>query len=308
MKITIIRLSSYGDIALTEPIFRALKELNFQTVIIVKKKFYDIVKNNPFIDEILLYEDLRALNAGKLKTDYLIDLQLNIASKTILKRIKAVRKVRIKKYYFQRFLYVNFHINIHFPSVIERYRQVIEKAIGKTIKLEPIEFFPAERSNLNIEKPFITLALTSKWRTKSYPYQRELIDLILKSTKLNIALVGKNNIKLKDKRLINLNTDYPIDETAGIIKESKLLISTDSLWMHIGIGLDIPTIAIFGSTTPELGFISDYNKPKIILQRKLHCRPCTKIGKKRCPLGHFKCMKLITPEKILRVIKNECNC
>jgi hypothetical protein len=35
----------------------------------------------------------------------------------------------------------------------------------------------------------------------------------------------------------------------------------------------------------------------------LSCRPCSKIGYKRCPKGHFKCMELQPMEVVVREIE-----
>jgi heptosyltransferase-2 len=43
--------------------------------------------------------------------------------------------------------------------------------------------------------------------------------------------------------------------------------------------------------------------PYDILQvNKLRCRPCSKIGYSKCPLGHFKCMEKIEVSKVLEAI------
>jgi len=55
--------------------------------------------------------------------------------------------------------------------------------------------------------------------------------------------------------------------------------------------------AIFGPTTRELGFFP-YGRENIVLEEELACRPCALHGSKRCPRGHFLCMRLVTPDKV----------
>ena len=302
MDITIIRTSSHGDIVLTEPIFEALKKEGFHTTLITKEQYYPLIKNNPYLDNVIFTKNLKEHN-----TDILVDLQKNPLSGRLIRMIKAHKFSSVKKYYVKRMFYVGFHKKPDFPNVITRYREAVENAIEKKLILNKLRFFPAKQNKIKIEKPFITLALSSKWFTKSYPFIDELIDILMKNTDFNIAFIGKNKTSIINPRFIDLSEKYPIDEGAAIIKDSKFIVTVDSLWMHIGLGLGIKTYAVFGSTTPQLGFVSPYNMPHKIIEEDLKCRPCTRIGKKKCPKRHFKCMNSISPMRIWESIKDECN-
>ncbi|HWJ91709.1 MAG TPA: hypothetical protein VNR87_11395, partial [Flavisolibacter sp.] len=72
-----------------------------------------------------------------------------------------------------------------------------------------------------------------------------------------------------------------------------------------------PVIAIWGSTTPSFGMVPYYGENFLARQaqayddvqvHKLWCRPCTKFGRKKCPQGHFKCMKQISIAEIVRKV------
>jgi ADP-heptose:LPS heptosyltransferase len=64
--------------------------------------------------------------------------------------------------------------------------------------------------------------------------------------------------------------------------------------MHIAAAFQKPVISIWGNTVPELGmtpYEPETPERVVIAQVKnLSCRPCSKIGYKKCPKGHFKCM------------------
>jgi heptosyltransferase-2 len=62
--------------------------------------------------------------------------------------------------------------------------------------------------------------------------------------------------------------------------------------------MGVPTLAIFGPTTRELGFFP-YGTGHRVMQKDLACRPCSLHGTKTCPAGHFLCMRLITAEEVL---------
>lgn len=68
-------------------------------------------------------------------------------------------------------------------------------------------------------------------------------------------------------------------------------------------------MAIWGATSPKLDVEPYYgakflepnsDKPyDNILVPGLSCQPCSKYGTRRCPRGHFKCMKLQDVDKIV---------
>ena len=69
----------------------------------------------------------------------------------------------------------------------------------------------------------------------------------------------------------------------------------------VAVGAQVPTVAIFGPTTKELGFFP-YGAGHIVVERNMECRPCGLHGAKECPLGHFRCMKDISAEEVFAVL------
>jgi len=62
--------------------------------------------------------------------------------------------------------------------------------------------------------------------------------------------------------------------------------------MHIASAYNKKIISIWGNTIPEFGMSPYLPAPenKILEVKNLSCRPCSKLGYKKCPKGHFKCM------------------
>ena len=71
--------------------------------------------------------------------------------------------------------------------------------------------------------------------------------------------------------------------------------------MHLAAARGVPVVAIFGSTSPVLGF-APAGEGHSLVQADLPCRPCTLHGRERCPLGHFRCMNDLSPETVLEQV------
>jgi heptosyltransferase-2 len=102
---------------------------------------------------------------------------------------------------------------------------------------------------------------------------------------------------------INLAGALSLLASAAVIKRCHLLVANDSGLMHIAEAVGTPVIAIFGSTTRELGFFPQLASSVVVENHGLPCRPCSHLGRQSCPLGHFRCMRDIHPAKIEAVAK-----
>jgi len=88
-----------------------------------------------------------------------------------------------------------------------------------------------------------------------------------------------------------------LDEAIALIGMSKAVVSNDSGLMHIAAALQIPQVAIFGSSDPaHTPPLSDRAK---IIWLNMSCSPC---HKRVCPLGHLRCLKDILPEQVLATL------
>jgi heptosyltransferase-2 len=73
--------------------------------------------------------------------------------------------------------------------------------------------------------------------------------------------------------------------------------------MHIATAFGVPTLGIFGPTTKELGFFPYGKGNRVVEVKGLPCRPCALHGGKKCPLGHFKCMRDISVDEVFSAAK-----
>src|SRR6185436_19626795 len=130
-KFLIVRFSSIGDIVLTSPVIRCLKqqvkdaEVHYAT----KKNFAPVIEHNPFIDKKFYLEgDLGSLikELKQEKYDYIIDLHNNLRTLQIKIQL-GVKSYSFDKLNFEKWLMVNFKIN-RLPSahIVDRYMQTVK--------------------------------------------------------------------------------------------------------------------------------------------------------------------------------------
>lgn len=99
-------------------------------------------------------------------------------------------------------------------------------------------------------------------------------------------------------QLINLSGKTTVREAVYLISQCSLFISNDSGLMHIAGALNIPTVAIFGSTNPVT--TSPIGEKIIIVRKEVPCSPCLK---ETCPTD-FRCMNLITVDDVFSAAQN----
>jgi len=158
--------------------------------------------------------------------------------------------------------------------------------------------------------PLAVISPFSNWGTKMWPaeYWIELIDLL--DGDFDIAVAGasgdiSNWLEIKKSLGAEVmdfvgKTDFL--ELAALIKNADILITGDSAPLHLGSAYGVTTTVIFGPTVPAFGF-GPYRQKSVILQKELPCRPCNIHGPRKCPLGHHKCMRGISPGEVLEAAK-----
>jgi len=310
-KILIIRLSSLGDILLTTPIIRSLKNKYPHLTIdfVLRKEYEDTLSFNPHIQNI--FSLTRKYEASLVKKklinehyDLVVDLQNNLRSRSLSKNISK-NIVRFKKPNLSKFLLVNFKINrlknaIPIPV---RYANSIPKF---TLDNKGPELFIDKSVKTSIDNTIPTIAFCpgSRHKTKMWP-EEYFIELGKKFIANNFQLVlfgGKDDLEVCSRMkmaipgVIDLSNDNILFETAINMKNCKTIICNDSGLMHSALAVNIPVVAIYGSTVKEFGFAPYKGKSLVLENNLLSCRPCSHVGRDDCPKKHFKCMLEITPE------------
>jgi heptosyltransferase-2 len=162
---------------------------------------------------------------------------------------------------------------------------------------------------------YIAIVIGASFYTKKLPVYK--LQGLCNQIKHPIILLGGKEDRIEGEeiskidpiKIYNACGKFSLNESVDLVRQSKLVITHDTGLMHVAAALKKPVIAVWGSTTPSFGMVPYYGKNYLaehsnpynnVQVYKLWCRPCTKIGRHKCPQGHFKCMKNISINEIVQ--------
>lgn len=327
MKFLVIRFSSIGDIVLTTPVVRCLKKqvADAEVHFLTKQDFRGIVDTNPYIDKVHVLADSFELMLHELQTeeyDYIIDLHHNLRTLRIKRFLKKVKSVSFNKLNVEKFILTNLKINMLPDKHIVDRNMATVSSFGVTNDGEGLDYFIPDRDVVdNRDLPtshlhgYIAVVIGAALATKKLPLHKlkeicSAIDhpLILLGGKEDYE-DGKAIAAVDEVKIYNACGKFSLNESADLVRRSKLVISHDTGLMHIAAALQKPLVSVWGNTIPEFGMYPYYGKYSkqhfdVVEIKKLWCRPCSKIGYKKCPRGHFNCMEKIAVNDIINLVSH----
>jgi len=326
-KILIIRFSSIGDIVLTSPVIRCIRKQlggNVEIHYLTKDKFSSVIEANPHIDRIItMKEKLRDI-IPELKNqnyDHIIDLHNSLRSAFVK---LALRKPAhsFYKLNIQKWLLVNFKIN-YLPDVhiVDRYMQTAG-FLDVEYDGKGLDYFYTKSDEIdikelpeNFQKGYVAFVIGGKHYTKKMPVEK-IISICNKTDCPVFIMGGKEDgfdgnqiASVCGQNVFNGCGKYSLNQSASIIRQAKAIITHDTGLMHIAAAFRKPIVSIWGNTVPGFGMypVFPVDTPaeisKIVEIKDLSCRPCSKIGYKKCPKKHFKCMKDINENDIVEFVR-----
>jgi ADP-heptose:LPS heptosyltransferase len=320
MKILVIRFSSMGDIIYTTPVVRCLKkqlpgaEVHFLT----KPAFKYIYDNNPYVDKLLLLKQTLGETIKDIKAeqyDYIIDLHNNLRTALIKLNVRA-KSSTFKKQRLRKWLSLKFNLKLVPPvHLVERYMQTVT-FLGVKNDDGPIDYYIKADYKLNELLPpshqssYVVFIIGATHFTKRMPNDK--IINICRGLKLPVVLLGGNDVKAngdeiasKAGNVYNACGITTLDESVFLVSKAKSVIGFDTGLTHIAEAFDKPIASIWGGTAPELLGVQPYKvKEVLVAEIDLPCRPCSKFGLEKCPLGHFKCMNEMPEKPIIDFANN----
>lgn len=324
VKILVLRFSSIGDIVLTTPVLRCLKaqvpgaEIHYAT----KQAYQSLVAYNPHIDKrFYLTADgltplIRQLRAERY--DYVVDLHNNLRT-SLIKLALGVTAYTFSKLNWQKWALVRLNVNV-LPNVhiVDRYLDAV-KPLGVENDGRGLDYFIPYRDQVEDEwlpdthqRGYVAYAIGGQHATKKLPLPR-MLELCRKINYPIVLLGGKEDADTADaleqalgKRLIyNACGKYNLNQSASLLQRARIVFSHDTGLMHIAAALKKKVYSIWGNTSPYFGMYPYKTQFVLLENNTLNCRPCSKLGYAKCPLGHFRCMNDLSFDFEIKELKRK---
>jgi ADP-heptose:LPS heptosyltransferase len=336
MRLLVIRTSAMGDVALTTPVLKGMREQypDVELLLLTRPAFKPFFSSISGLD--LFFPDLKNRHKGfpglirlfkdisrQSEIDYVIDLHDVLRSKILrlLFRLTGVPVAIVDKGRSEKRSLITGKKKIRLKHSVERYCDVFAKAgypvfpsKDKWIVPSPVITLKAEFINEMQGGLNIGVAPYAKHKLKMWPEDNmiRLLSLISEKHKCRFWLFGGDE---DSEKLTALQTKIPgstnlagklgLDEELVFMSRLDLMIAMDSSNMHMAALVGIKVISIWGGTDPLGGFAAWMQPDSFSIRipvEELTCRPCTIYGKGETK-NDFACMKLLTPELVFNRIE-----
>lgn len=326
-KILILDFLAIGDLLFITPFLRTLREnyCNAEIVISINKSNMEVIKGNPNIDKIIYFDkcgEHSGLNYFKYikklrneKPDLTITLQDNPRLSLLSKLSGAEKRIGFSRH-IRKLFYTDSIPGDNDKHRVEYYLDVARLLNVEKIYNRGLEFYINSKdkkwannflklNQIGQKNKIIGLNIGASWSTKLWPVEKfaRLTDELMNNNYEVVLLGGKDDID-RAKKIINKATYTPasavgkttLKQVGALINKLDFLISGDTGPMHIGVAMNIFTIALFGPTEPWR--YRPYGDKHKVIMKNLSCQPC---HKKECPYNH-ECMKKITVNDVMSLI------
>jgi heptosyltransferase-2 len=337
-KILVINLGGIGDVLISTPALRALKEhfVNSQLFLLVVPRAAEICRDLNYVDKVYVFEAdwpgfkifsnlVNILELRKLKIDLAINMRTMVSNSGAAKmrwimdlvnpRIKAGRNTAARGDFFD--------IKIPEQDIGEKYEMDYDietaEALGAKVTdrsidlvIDPESFKRTEEilKGCGIDQNDIVVGIhpggkpAHRWPADNFV---EVIKVLARENpSLKFAITGSfDEVRLGESissktgfKVVNLAGKLAVPELAAFLKRSCLYITNDTGSMHIAAIVHTPLVAIFGP-----GYFKRYDPRNIypqaeVLYEKVDCAPCNKSA-----CAKLKCLESISAAEVVLAAK-----
>ncbi len=337
-RILVIQTAFLGDAVLTTPLLGALHDRfpESRQVVLCTPEIADVFRKHPAVEEVIIFDKRGSERswiskwrmAGRLKRmrfDLAILPHRSVTSALLAYLARIPRRVGFSASQGRWLLtdVVPFQWGVH---DVERNLALL-KVFGVQnpgrdlwLKAEPetVQRMSERLRDAGV-RPFdklVGINAGSVWATKRWLPEgfAAVADRLIREASAKVVFIGgpkdadtmSQILSLMKEKPINWVGETTLKELIAVIGRCQTFLTNDSGPLHIAVAARVPTVALFGPTTKELGFFP-YGPGHVVLEKDLPCRPCSLHGQDRCPLGHFKCMKEITPNEVFAAVTAQLN-
>ncbi|MBU4346011.1 MAG: lipopolysaccharide heptosyltransferase II [Candidatus Omnitrophica bacterium] len=332
-RILIFNVNWLGDVLFSTAVIRNIRHNSPDSFIacIIPSRCYLILKGNPHLDEIILFDEkdrhrnflekMRFVQSLKSKKFDMVFLLHRSFSRALIMRLAGIPQIIGYSTKKRAFLLTQKIAPIKRDSLhrIDYYLNIIEKA-GLRVEDRYAEFFVSDEDEAFVDR-FLNSKSVNKgefllginpggnWLPKRWPahYWARLIDRLIAESGFKVIITGstsdialvKEIQKSMLKKPILATAELNIKQLGALCRRLDLFITADTGPLHIANAVGTKKIiALFGPTSPLVTGPWPLNNVSI-LQADVGCKvPCYAVNCK-----DSRCMKAITPEAVLEEIR-----
>ncbi|MCE5250634.1 glycosyltransferase family 9 protein [bacterium] len=323
----IVQTAFIGDVVLATPLFEAARKSRPRDTIIavVRAGCENLPGNNPFVDEVVVW-DKRGRESGiggfirfvKRLRSFAIDTAIipHRSLRTAAALFHAGVRTRIG---FAKGGGMLLHtIRVPYcPGIHEVERNLmLAEAVGwETAGCLPAVFpddhdRSAVDDRLGAVSSLCVLAPGSVWMTKRWPVEYySAVGNAFAAKGMRVVVSGGEGDK-EICAILSRNVSGAIDtcgllslrQSAELYRRAAFVLTGDSAPQHIAAAMGTGVFSIFGPTVRDFGFWP-YTERGMVIEEDADCRPCGVHGHRECPDKSHRCMKSVTPERVIRLIE-----
>ena len=314
--ILLIQLGDIGDVVLTIPCIRALRETYPQARIIVAAwdKAAELLEDCPWLDQIIavakrsrsLWEELRFQmdffrNLRSLHCDLAIDLRTGTRGAIMAFLSGAAQRIgfyaedgklwrnRLFTSLLQREYTPDLHVADYLLCLLEAFGIAAEQRIPELAvaadKQEKIRVL-CEEAALPRDKKIVAVQPFSLWQYKEWGTEKyiALIQWLVAEYGVAVLVTGSAAERERAEEIVrncgagcyNFAGKTSIASYAALLQKCQLFIGVDSAGLHIAAAVGTPTVGIFGPSSPVSW--APMGGKHIVVQKKMSCVPCREKG------------------------------
>ncbi|MBB4036271.1 ADP-heptose:LPS heptosyltransferase [Dysgonomonas hofstadii] len=336
-KVLVIRISSFGDVAMLVPVVFsvAAKYPQDRFSVMTRKAFAPLFENLGFNVNVIpldvkgrhrglrgFYRVMRRIFASGFshvadEHDVLRSKGVRYAMKMTGKKVVCIDKGRKEK----AEMINSKKLAPPLKSTIQRYQDVFDKlgfqapmTFNNIFDFAPLNFSELKAVITEKKGKWIGIAPFSKHKGKIYPLEKmeKVIEILSQRKDTTIFLLGAG--KEENKVLSVWSSKYPnvinpdgklnLTRELLLISHLDVMLSMDSANMHLASLVQTPVVSIWGATHPSLGFYGlGQDIDNAIQINDLDCKPCAVYGELPCQRGDYACLYRISEEMVVSKIE-----
>ena len=337
--ILLLQLGDIGDVVLSFPAIRALRE-NFpdaKLVVAVREKAAELIADCPWTTDVisintkqrkwyqeLAYQKDFFLRLWKYNFDLAVDLRADSRGAVLTLLSGARQRVGFhaqdgklwRNRFYSHFPYVEGRPGQH---MVEYYLNLVRACDLETENIWPELVIPEEKlsraiallneENVPLDNPVIAIQPFSLWPYKEWDVNKyvDLIQRISDEYKLSIIITGSPDerkkahtlVKKSERHVHNFAGKTTIGTLAALLKICRLFVGGDSAGIHIAAAVDTPTVSIFGPMSSDAW--APRGSRHRVVQKQLFCVPCHQKGCNGS--GTSQCLEGLTVDEAMPAVK-----